>query len=195
MSNHPTNQSVQYKSLAFFDLPAYRVGDDGSVWSCLRWTRKGQDKSSTSRYYLSSSWKRIKPFMAGPDLAYPCVGLRTMDHRIKKISVHRLVLLAFVGPCPEGMEACHNDGDSTNNSLSNLRWDTPKNNHADKKKHGTVNLGEENPSAKLTEEQVRMIRRLYDLRGVSIYRLAKDFGCSWHNIRNIVTRKIWNHVV
>lgn len=38
--------------------------------------------------------------------------------------VHRLVLETFVGPCPDGMECCHADGDVTNNSLDNLRWDT-----------------------------------------------------------------------
>lgn len=38
--------------------------------------------------------------------------------------VHRLVLTTFVGPCPDGMEGCHNDGDKLNNCSSNLRWDT-----------------------------------------------------------------------
>lgn len=46
--------------------------------------------------------------------------------------VHRLVLEAFVGPCPEGQEACHADSDRTNNRLSNLRWDTTKANAADR---------------------------------------------------------------
>lgn len=38
--------------------------------------------------------------------------------------VHRLVLEAFVGLCPDGMEACHADCDPANNKLNNLRWDT-----------------------------------------------------------------------
>lgn len=38
--------------------------------------------------------------------------------------VHQLVMRAFVGPRPEGMEVCHNDGDPTNNALDNLRYDT-----------------------------------------------------------------------
>ena len=36
--------------------------------------------------------------------------------------VHRLVLLAFVGPCPEGLEGLHLDGIPANNSLPNLKW-------------------------------------------------------------------------
>lgn len=51
--------------------------------------------------------------------------------------VHRLVLTTFVGPCPEGSEACHGDGDPTNNRLDNLRWGTHLENEADKKRHGT----------------------------------------------------------
>lgn len=44
--------------------------------------------------------------------------------RSKTFAVHRLVLEAFVGPCPEGMETCHRDCNPANNNLSNLRWDT-----------------------------------------------------------------------
>lgn len=50
--------------------------------------------------------------------------------------IHRLVLLAFVGEAPDGMVACHNDGDPTNNRLSNLRWDTYSENIHDVVRHG-----------------------------------------------------------
>ena len=50
--------------------------------------------------------------------------------------VHRLVLEAFVGPCPEGMQACHKDGNPANNHLSNLRWDTQSANTFDQVVHG-----------------------------------------------------------
>lgn len=50
--------------------------------------------------------------------------------------VHRLVMLAFVGPCPEGMEVCHNDGNSHNNHLANLRYDTRSNNVLDNVRAG-----------------------------------------------------------
>lgn len=53
-----------------------------------------------------------------------------------RCAVHVLVLEEFVGLCPPGMESCHGDGDTQNNWLTNLRWDTPTNNNADKIKHG-----------------------------------------------------------
>lgn len=55
----------------------------------------------------------------------------------KSVGVHRLVLLAFVGPCPEGMEACHINGDPADNRVENLRWDTRSENQRDRVRHGT----------------------------------------------------------
>ncbi len=51
--------------------------------------------------------------------------------------VHRLVLAAFVGPAPTGMEALHRDGAQTNNSISNLAWGTHSENQMDQVSHGT----------------------------------------------------------
>ncbi|GAG26569.1 unnamed protein product, partial [marine sediment metagenome] len=55
----------------------------------------------------------------------------------KNYLIHRLVMRAFMGLCPDGMECCHNDGDPTNNCVFNLRYDTHKSNHNDMKIHGT----------------------------------------------------------
>lgn len=52
-------------------------------------------------------------------------------------AVHRLVLDAFTGPCPDGMEACHGDGNPANNNASNLRWGTRAENVRDQVRHGT----------------------------------------------------------
>lgn len=51
--------------------------------------------------------------------------------------IHTLVASHFIGPRPEGMVICHNDGDPDNNHVSNLRYDTQTNNNLDKVKHGT----------------------------------------------------------
>jgi hypothetical protein len=54
----------------------------------------------------------------------------------RNFTVHKLVLEAFVGPRPEGMECCHNNGSPTDNRLINLRWDTRSNNAYDAVRHG-----------------------------------------------------------
>ncbi len=82
--------------------------------------------------------------------------------------VHRLVLEAWVGPCPDGCEGCHNDGDPTNNIISNLRWDTHKNNGLDRRKHGT-NCG-------------RPVRRSDGVEFESLAQAAEESGCRFENI-------------
>ena len=65
------------------------------------------------------------------------------------ILVHRLVLEAFVGPCPEGQQCLHLDSNPRNNRLDNLTWGTPVENHS------TINRsGERNGRSKLTADDV-----------------------------------------
>lgn len=61
----------------------------------------------------------------------------TKDGKAVKYLTHRLVLEAFVGPPGKNEQGCHNDGNSKNNHLSNLRWDTSSANNRDKVAHGT----------------------------------------------------------
>lgn len=68
---------------------------------------------------------------------YPQVQLG----RKKTRTVHSLVLQAHVGPAPAGMEARHDDGNKENPRLYNLFWGTPKENGADKTRHGTAKAG------------------------------------------------------
>lgn len=46
--------------------------------------------------------------------------------------VHQLVASAFLGPCPKGMEVCHNNNNKTYNWAFNLRYDTRKGNLSDR---------------------------------------------------------------
>lgn len=65
--------------------------------------------------------------------------------------VHTLILQAFVGPRPDGMDGCHNDGNPANNRLSNLRWDTPSENMLDRIWH------EKNPGVVRPEVVARLV--------------------------------------
>lgn len=103
--------------------------------------------------------------------------------------VHRLVLLAFVGPCPTGCEAAHGDGDPANNRPWNLRWATHAENIADRRVHGTALIGERNPNAKLTAEQVARIRELGAQQ--TQVALAGAFGVSRTRIRSILRGEAW----
>ena len=108
-------------------------------------------------------------------------------------SVHRLVLEAFVGSCPDGMECAHNDGNPENNSLDNLRWATRKENHADKRGHGTLLRGGKANGAKLSEDMVREIRRLAR-NGTKQRSIANTFAVTESNISQIIKGKTWSWV-
>ena len=105
-----------------------------------------------------------------------------------------------MGPCPEGMEGCYDpDRDPANNRLNNLRWDTHRENIKDAVRHGTV-MPDGRPRGcplKLNDETVREIRRLFkkDTPGYGARSLARQFCVTPSNIRQIVQRKTWRHVV
>jgi hypothetical protein len=59
------------------------------------------------------------------------------DGRSKQGKLHRVVLIAFAGPPPEGREVLHADGNPANNRVENLRWGTRSENLRDSVRHGT----------------------------------------------------------
>jgi len=112
------------------------------------------------------------------------------DKKCKEYLVHRLVLLAFVGYPPKGMEGLHKDGVPSNNNLTNLRWGTSKENSEDSITHGTIARGSLLPQSKLTEDDVIAI--LNDNRTSTL--VAKDYNVSPRTIRSIRERKNWKHI-
>ena len=150
-------------------------------------------------YYDVSNIGRIKSvrnknLILSPRWAdgYHQAGLSKNNQRYYRL-VHRLVLEAFVGQCPEGMECCHNDGVRSNNNINNLRWDTRKGNFSDKKNHGTEYCGAKNHKTKLKESEVLEIRRLAK-DGRTCIDLAKVYGVTFSNIYYIIKRKTWKHL-
>ena len=112
-------------------------------------------------------------------------------HRAKRFFVHRLVMLAFVGDLPVGMEVAHNDGNPRNNYVGNLRYDTRAGNAADTIIHGTSTRGERNPMSKLTESDILEIRRRRS-NGDSVKAIAEDMGISNRCVSNICIGKSWS---
>ena len=82
--------------------------------------------------------KRVKGTMLSPSThptGYKRVSLAKGGENITR-GVHQLVMLAFVGARPEGMEVCHNDGNPANTRLENLRYDTLSANQREIVTHG-----------------------------------------------------------
>ncbi len=135
-------------------------------------------------------WRNARPMSAYVDKTshgYRCCGLYK-DGRATKYGVHTLVLEAFVGPRPEGMQACHDDGDRAHSALANLRWDTIKANHADKLRHGTHQRGERSGKARLSAELVQWIRESPQ----SSLALAPALGVASSTIRAVRLGQNWS---
>lgn len=112
----------------------------------------------------------------------------------RTVAIHRLVALTFLGPCPEGLEVNHIDGNRTNNAVSNLEYVTHHENVLHAWEHGDIcRKGENNNRAKLTEDDVRAIRAAYEA-GASTRVLAKQYGLNQSAIWRAVSRKSWKHV-
>lgn len=169
-------ESVTYRQLEGY--PNYWIGDDGSVFSRNR-------------------MKFLKNFDDG--IGYRRVNLCSQG-RVRPHYIHRLLLLAFVGPCPDGMEACHWNDKRADNRLENLRWGTQKDNKADMRRNGISAArhtlpdfkGEKNPYCKLTEKDVASIR---SLDGTMKQRdIAKMFGISQATTWAILRKRAWSHI-
>lgn len=97
-----------------------------------------------------------------------------------------LVAEAFIGERPEGYHVCHIDGDHTNNKLTNLRYDTARENAIDFYRYGS-----KNPNGKLTIEQVLEIRKLYDTGNYSYNKLGEKFNIGKSMVGYIVKREFY----
>lgn len=119
---------------------------------------------------------------------------RKGDHKpgtTKQYKVHRLVLEAFVGPCPKGMMACHNNSNPLDNRPENLRWDTWEANCADMVEHGT-RKGSNNGRTSLLEDHVEQIK--YLIGTTTAKEVAKQYGVSNVAVGLIKNGKTWTHV-
>lgn len=106
--------------------------------------------------------------------------------------VHSLVAAAFLGPRPEGLHVCHGPGGKQDNRPCNLRYGTPMENCADRRRDGTHLQGAQNPSTKITEKQaLYVLQELKDApRGTGL-RLARELGVTPQLISRIRTGKTW----
>jgi hypothetical protein len=118
-----TDQLEAWKPVVGYES-AYEVSNLGRVRSVDRVTDRGRRwKGRVLRQATMPNGYRIVTLWRG--------GAQT------SALVHRLVLMAFVGPGPSGTEVLHGDGDPANNGIQNLSWGTRAQNIADQVLHGT----------------------------------------------------------
>lgn len=153
----------------------YEVSNLGAVLSLPRLDRLG---------------RRVKGgILAGTDdgQGYRQVNL-SRDGECRPRRVYRLVLEAFVGPCPPGMEALHGPAGQKDDSVTSLCWGTDLQNQQDRSRDGTDNNGERNGQAKLTTAQALAI---LSRKGENQRFLAEEYHVSQSHISMIQNGKVW----
>lgn len=163
----------------------YEVSDQGRVRSW--WKRGGLPvrQLADCPHILSG---RIRAASGG----YASVSLPGGPNgNYRSATVHRLVAAAFHGPCPDGMEVAHLNGDCTDNRAVNLAYVTHVENEQHKKVHGTWDM--RRGGATLSERQVSEIKSLLG-RGFRQSEVARVFNISRQQINDIARGKTWPDV-
>ena len=156
----------------------YEASNDGRVRSFWRRGRSG--KLGASSHELAGNINRD---------GYRYVAVKPTGGGECPMFVHRLVLFAFVGPCPDGMQALHGNGDPGDNRLPNLRWGTHAENEDDKERHGRRPRGARHGMAKLSDAAIADIRARRAV-GETLVSIATVHGVTHSHVAQICLNKI-----
>ncbi|MFL6141660.1 MAG: HNH endonuclease [Labedaea sp.] len=159
-------------------FPGYLFSSTGDTWSCWNASKL---PCMTKLYY------RLKP--------------KKQDGNHLKVKVqkkwrwlHALILEAFKGPCPKGLECRHLNGDPTDNQPSNLEWGTRSENIQDRIRHGESAgwTGSIHGVVKLNDDSARAIY-LRRMQGATLGEIAEEFGVSTATVWSISKGRTWTH--
>jgi hypothetical protein len=162
---------------AVVGFAGYEVSDHGNVRSWVYSLR-----------HANESLPRPTRHRIGED-GYARVPLIRNKKKYSRYA-HRLVLEAFRGPCPRGQECRHDNGIRSDNRFENLFWGTKEQNAEDKRRHGSMPIGERNGKAKLTEAQALTVLHSSEPHA----QVAARFNIHKSLVSHIKTGRAWAHL-
>jgi hypothetical protein len=157
----------------------FAITEDGEIWS--KRTNKFLKKVKSKTGYWTIPTK---------------IGGR--NGKYKTFKVHRAVAEAYIPNPNDKPFINHKDGNKLNNSVDNLEWCTASENsiHAIENGLQVPKKGEDHPSSKLTEEDVKYIKENHKPRDrkLGTRALANTLGVSHSVVSDIINNKTWKHV-
>ena len=128
------------------------------------------------------------------DGGYGMANVRQSSYRASRLSYE-----IFIGPIPDGLHVLHNPDPTICNNRrcinpQHLRCGTNYENMQDKQISGTQIKGETHYLSKLTEDDVREIRRLYTIDKWHYVDIAIAFDIDFVTVHNAVKAITWKHV-
>lgn len=167
---------------------------DGTIWRLAR--SVGGSHTGSQPYMKSIEARRAERSISRGHLkVWFTIGIRKRMH----VYAHRIVwMVVNHSDIPEGLEINHVDGNPLNNNPGNLQVVTHQENGLHAGQMGVLGKhnqnGERNPYSRVTEEEVREIRRLCKLQTMPQTKIAELFGVKQGTISNIHVRKTWRHL-
>lgn len=169
----------------------YEISNEGNVRSYVkgigRWFKP---HSLAPRTYRASTPRHPKQYLQ--------IRLKGDTTRIYK-TIHRLVADAFVPNSLRLPVVHHVNGNKYDNRAANLQWVTYRENNIHALRTGLrrplpVRRGERARSAKLTESDVREIRRLHRDLGIGSRKLTRQFPINRSSVVKVLRGDSWKHV-
>lgn len=147
-------------------------------------------------------WSKVdirEPEMCWPWKAYRNeFGYGTFCYEGQMQHASRVVFALRGEAVPQGMEVLHSCDNPACVNPAHLSVGTHRDNMLEsvqRGRHGGRKFsGERHPATKLTGDDVRMIRRLYDSGQATSKQLAVQYGLSTSGMWAIVSRKTWKHL-
>lgn len=189
VSQSTTDFLVEYRDIP--DWPGYRVGSDGTVWTC----RVRAIGHGNNTVVDPAKWRRTVGHLNAD--GYRVMTFRKTGSRKKyRVFFHVLVTKAFIGEIPPLCQVNHKDGNKDNNRVENLEIVTQAQNAAHASMSGLSARGERQGAAILTRDLVLRIVAAYKFRACGSSEIAARFSTPDRRITRgqvlaVVTGKTW----
>ncbi len=122
-------------------------------------------------------------------------GSARLTHKGRNHYAHILAYRLAKGPVPAGMSLLRTCDHAHCINPAHVRPATSKQIVRRMLKTGSLSRGSRHPGSKLTEANVRRIRRVYAGGKTSYVKLGREYGVDSTLIVRIVQRKRWRHVI
>ena len=173
----------------------YKISDHGTVIRVYDRCIMNQNGNKTPMEHIV---KKLKPIInkAGNgyrDVVLPCIGengVKVLKHKL----IHRLVAEAFI-PNPENKpQVNHIDGNTLNNHVPNLEWNTSLENIQHAIRTGLLKAkGEDSSNATITNDTARLIIQEL-LNGKRVIDISKKYDVHKSVVSGIKYKRNWKSV-